>query len=97
MTSIRVGDLQLINLATSAYKILVKVLANKLSAVLGETISLAQSAFIEERQTRNAAFVAIEVVYEFGKRKEKGVLFKLDFEKAYDQVSWEFLDWILIR
>ncbi|RVW36772.1 hypothetical protein CK203_101570 [Vitis vinifera] len=30
-----------------------------------------------------------------GKNREEGVVFKIDFEKAYDHVSWDFLDHVL--
>lgn len=35
--------------------------------------------------------IANEVVHEMGKRGEGGLLLKLDFTKAYDNVEWAFL------
>jgi hypothetical protein len=35
--------------------------------------------------------VANEIVHNIHKSKEPGVILKLDFEKAYDRVSWQFL------
>jgi hypothetical protein len=32
-----------------------------------------------------------EVLHETKRRKETGVMLKLDFEKTYDKVSWKFL------
>jgi hypothetical protein len=32
-----------------------------------------------------------ETIHEIKRRKQKGILLKLDFEKAYDKVSWNFL------
>jgi hypothetical protein len=32
-----------------------------------------------------------ETIYELHKRKKSGVIFKLDFEKAYDNVKWLFV------
>ena len=29
------------------------------------------------------------------KRKKEGVMFKIDFEKAYDHVEWDFIDHVL--
>jgi hypothetical protein len=32
-----------------------------------------------------------ETMHEMKRKKQKGVILKLDFEKAYDKVSWPFL------
>jgi hypothetical protein len=32
-----------------------------------------------------------ETIHELHKRKNDGVILKLDFEKAYDKVKWHFL------
>ena len=41
--------------------------------------------------------IANEVVDEKRRSREEGVVFKIDFEKAYDHVDWEFLDHVLER
>lgn len=35
--------------------------------------------------------MAHEIVHSLNKEKEKGIILKLNYEKAYDRVSWEFL------
>jgi hypothetical protein len=40
----------------------------------------------------------VNEVVEMAKRKKRDcVIFKVDFEKAYDSVSWSFLDYMLCR
>ena len=38
---------------------------------------------------------ATEVLHQVRVSKTKGILFKLDFEKAYDLINWEFLQEVL--
>jgi hypothetical protein len=41
--------------------------------------------------------IAHEILHELRVRKKKGIILKLDFEKAYDKVNWKFLQDVLIR
>ena len=43
----------------------------------------------------DASLIANEVIDSMEKRKEKGILCKLDIEKAYDQRNWNFLVMVL--
>ena len=49
INSCRVRDFRAISLVTSLYKIIAKVLAKRLQAILGETISKSQGAFVAGR------------------------------------------------
>ncbi|XP_028121753.1 uncharacterized protein LOC114318966 [Camellia sinensis] len=69
----------------------------RLRVVLGETISLAQGAFVQGRQILDVVLVANEVVEEYRGLRNDGVVFKVDFEKAYDHVDWGFVDFVLER
>ncbi|KAL5563761.1 hypothetical protein UlMin_033508 [Ulmus minor] len=66
-----------------------------ISLVSGETISMTQGAFVHNRQILDVVLVATEAVEDYRKRKKRGVIFKVDFEKAYDHVNWDFLDLVL--
>ena len=48
-----------------------------------ETISSSQWAFIEGRQILDAVLIANEVVDEKRRSEEEGIMFKINFEKAY--------------
>ena len=95
LNSCRVRDFRPISLVTSLYKIIAKVLAKRLQSVLPKTISKYQGAFVAGRQILDVVLVANEAVEDYRRGNREGLVFKIDFEKAYDNVSWDFLDFVL--
>jgi hypothetical protein len=91
----RLNDFRPISLVGSLYKILAKVLANRLRMVIGSVISESQTAFVKDRQILDGILIANEVVDEARKTKKELLLFKVDFEKAYDSVDWGYLDAVM--
>nr|GEY53868.1 RNA-directed DNA polymerase, eukaryota, reverse transcriptase zinc-binding domain protein [Tanacetum cinerariifolium] len=87
-----VKDFRPISLIGSMYKIVAKILANRLVTVLGDLVNEIQSAFVADRQILDGLFVLNEVVQWCKNRKKQTMVFKIDFEKAYDSVRWEFVD-----
>ena len=85
------GDFRPISLLGGLYKLLAKLLANRLKRVLGKVVSPTQNAFVLGRQILDASLIANEVIDSWQKRKEKGLICKLDIEKAYDSNNWNFL------
>ncbi|GJX82377.1 RNA-directed DNA polymerase, eukaryota [Tanacetum coccineum] len=81
--------------AVSMYKIIAKILSNRLVGVLGDIVSEVQSAFIAERQILDGPFILNEVLQWCKRKKKQSIIFKVDFEKAYDSVRWDFLDEVL--
>ncbi|GKV32445.1 hypothetical protein SLEP1_g41054 [Rubroshorea leprosula] len=86
-----------ISLIGCLYKLLAKVLANRLKMVMEGIISESQAAFIGGRQLVDSVLVLNEVVHEVKWRKQECFILKADFEKAYDYVDWGFLDWMMNR
>ena len=80
-------DFRPISLLGGLYKLLAKVLANRLKKVIGKVVSLDQNAFVMGRQILDASLIANEVIDCWQKRKEKGLICKLDIEKAYDDIN----------
>ena len=84
-------DLRPISLVGGLYKILTKVLANRIKRVLDKVISKSQNAFVKGRQILDAVLIANELVDSTMRRKEQGMVCKLNIEKAYDSINREFL------
>ena len=74
-----------------------KLLANRLKKVMPFIIDKRQSAFIEGRHLLHSAVIANEVVEEARRGQKLCIVFKVDYEKAYDSVSWDFLLYLLRR
>ncbi|GJY38021.1 RNA-directed DNA polymerase, eukaryota [Tanacetum coccineum] len=93
--AILVKDFRPISLIGSLYKIVAKIMANRLVGVLSGIVNEVQSAFISDRQILDGPFILNEVLHWCKLRKKQALIFKVDFEKAYDSVRWDFLDEIL--
>jgi hypothetical protein len=89
------NDFRPISLVGCPYKILSKVLANRLKLVMMSLISETQTAFVKDRQILDGILIANEVVDEARKTMKELMLFKVDFEKAYDSVDWGYLDAVM--
>lgn len=87
----KVSDFRPISLTTSIYKILAKVLSVRLKVVLTSTIAANQSAFVRGRKILDPILIANEVVDYWKTNKQKGIIIKLDVEKAFDKLNWDFL------
>ncbi|GAU14634.1 hypothetical protein TSUD_96980 [Trifolium subterraneum] len=97
-TSIK--DYRPISLCNVLYKMVSKLLANRLKQFLDKYISEEQSAFIEGRSIIDNALIAIETIHTLKRRTRgaKGELaLKIDISKTYDKVEWSFLKGMLIK
>jgi hypothetical protein len=64
---------------------------NRAILVSKELISKIQSAFIKGRFILDSLVVLHETMHYIHKKKGSGVLFKVDFKKAYDKINWNFM------
>ena len=60
-------------------------------------VNTAHNAFVEIRQILEASLIANEVIDSILRKKERGLLCKLDIEKAYDKIDWSFVLNVLQR
>ena len=87
-----------INLSNVTYKIIAKVLSNKLKAVLPQIITENQSAFLFERLITDNILVAFEIIHYLNNKwegKESFMAVKLDMSKAFDRVEWGFIEAVM--
>ncbi|KAL8117764.1 hypothetical protein AgCh_015597 [Apium graveolens] len=87
-------DLRPIAMCNILYKILAKVLANRMKSILPFIILENQPAFVQNRSITDNVLVAFELIHHMS-LKNHGVIgevaLKLDISKAYDRVSWSYL------
>nr|KAJ0214062.1 hypothetical protein LSAT_V11C400160070 [Lactuca sativa] len=90
-------DYRPINLIGALYKIIAKILANRMRKHIGGCINEVQSAFLEGRNILEGPLIVNELVSWTQKTGRKMLLFKADFNKAFDSVNWEYLDSIMMQ
>nr|AAM08546.1 Putative retroelement [Oryza sativa Japonica Group]AAP53436.1 retrotransposon protein, putative, unclassified [Oryza sativa Japonica Group] len=78
-----------------SFKIITKVLMNRLDRIMTYIISKNQTAFLKNRFIMEGIVILHELLNSLHTKKSSGILFKVDFEKAYDMVDWGFIYRIL--
>ncbi|XP_057444019.1 secreted RxLR effector protein 78-like [Lotus japonicus] len=79
------------------FKVISKVLANRIKGVLSDLIDECQFYFVGERNMQVSVLVANEAIHEAKRRKMSTFVLKVDYEKDYESVEWSFLFYMLKR
>jgi hypothetical protein len=84
-----------ISLINCGFKIFAKALNNRLALIYGRLLSCNQISFVKGRFILESVVSTYEIIHDVVRRGEKKVVLKLDYENAYDRVSWHFLEEML--
>lgn len=90
-----IADYRPISLIGIIYKVISNVLTERLKTVISSIISPEQTAFVRGRSILDGPLIANEILSWLKKSKRKALMLKVDFEKAFDCISWNFLDCVL--
>jgi hypothetical protein len=74
-----------------SYNIITKVVMLRFEDCMSRIINRSQNAFIKDRNIMDGVLSLHEIIHETRRKKKDGTILKLDFEKAYDKISWSFL------
>ena len=91
---VRLQEFRPISLCTVIYKIISKVLSNRLKPLLPNLILQKQSSFVGGRNITDNVIIAQEVIHSMRSKKdvEGWMAIKVDLEKAYDRLRWDFIE-----
>uniref|UniRef100_A0A8I6XZE3 Reverse transcriptase domain-containing protein n=1 Tax=Hordeum vulgare subsp. vulgare TaxID=112509 RepID=A0A8I6XZE3_HORVV len=89
--AVRIEQFRPICLLNVSFKVFTKVGTNRLTQIAHEVVQPSQTAFMPDRNILEGVVVLHETLHEIHSKKLDGVIFKVDFKKAYDKVKWSFL------
>jgi hypothetical protein len=72
-----------------------KALNNRLEMLCDRLLAINQTTFVKGRYILESEVSAHEIIHEAVRGGRKGIILKLDYEKAYDMVDWDFLEEML--
>ena len=82
-----------ISLCNSIYKVVSKIIVNRIRPHIGKLVAPVQTAFVPGRKGIDNVLLAQELFYALDRKKGKEgyMAIKVDLEKAYDRLEWSFV------
>lgn len=88
----KLGDFRPISCCNLMYKIISKIIANRLKPILKDCISPNQAAFLKGRSLGENVLLSSELIRNYNKANcPRSSMIKVDIRKAFDSVNWDFL------
>ena len=86
---------RLLSMLSVVYKILSASLANRMKPILTNLVSETQCGFVPGRFIGDNTRLIYDVMHYLNKNNKVGLLILIDFEKAFDSISWVFINKVL--
>ena len=77
------------------YKIISKLIANRLKPLLPSLISPKKSGFVEGRKILDGVILVHEMLHSLKSTRNPSMMIKLDIAKAYEKLIWQYLNKML--
>jgi hypothetical protein len=84
--AVKIQQYRPICLPSVSFKIFTEVLTNRLTSIAHKVIQMTKTAFLPGRNIMEGVMILHETIHEMHRKKQNGVIFKINFEKAYDKV-----------
>ena len=89
------NDYRPISLCNLIYKLVSKVIANRLKPFLEKGLSAEQLGFLKGRRIQDAIATAHECIHSIKEKNLKALIMKIYLKKAFDCIDWDFIRLIL--
>jgi hypothetical protein len=92
------GHFRPISLCNTVYKVVTKIIVNRIRPLLDQLVSPYQAAFVPGRRGVDNVIIAQELIHSMSKKRGASSQFavKIDLEKAYDRLEWSFIREVLL-
>ena len=89
----QITQFRLISLCNTLYKLVSRILVQRLKLFMAEVTNPCQAGFVPGRRTSDNIILVQEVIHtlKYRRGRTRYVAIKLDLEKAYDQLEWGFI------